>query len=114
MISFVTVAAEVMDLRKNMKELQKMAFHECEVKALRNGVLEELKSGELVPGDVIEVPMGKMPCDAILLNGSAIVNESMLTGESVPVIKGAITEGEEKYNPDKDAKYTVYSGTDII
>ena len=37
----------------------------------------------LVPGDVLVVPPGglTMPCDAVLLSGTAIVNESMLTGE---------------------------------
>lgn len=36
----------------------------------------------LVPGDVIEVPKQGcvMQCDAVLLNGNCIVNESMLTG----------------------------------
>ena len=80
-----------------MKELQRMAFHECAVLVKRDGRFEEGLSGELVPGDVIEVPRGKMPCDAILLNGSAIVNESMLTGESVPVIKGAVGDSDRKY-----------------
>ncbi len=37
---------------------------------------------ELVPGDVILVPARGcvMMCDAVLLSGNAIVNESMLTG----------------------------------
>ncbi|CZT46197.1 related to cation translocating ATPases [Rhynchosporium secalis] len=47
-------------------------------------------SSELVPGDVYEVTdpaLTQFPCDSILLAGDCIVNESMLTGESVPVSK---------------------------
>lgn len=41
----------------------------------------------LVPGDVILVPADGcvMPCDAVLVTGTCIVNESMLTGEWVKV-----------------------------
>jgi len=39
-------------------------------------------SDTLVPGDVIEVPRQGcvMQCDAVLITGNCIVNESMLTG----------------------------------
>jgi len=49
----------------------------------------------LVPGDIIEVPTHiKMPCDAVLIRGTSIVNEAMLTGESCPVLKSAIVYSE--------------------
>lgn len=37
---------------------------------------------DLVPGDLIVLPSSGivMPCDAVLLSGQCIVNESMLTG----------------------------------
>lgn len=37
---------------------------------------------ELVPGDLLVLPAGNyvMPCDAVLLTGQCIVNESVLTG----------------------------------
>lgn len=40
---------------------------------------------KLVPGDVIVLPPDGciMPCDALLLTGSCLVNESMLTGKLV-------------------------------
>lgn len=43
---------------------------------------EAILSTELVPGDVLLVPPEglTMPCDAVLLSGTAIANESMLTG----------------------------------
>lgn len=46
-----------------------------------------ISSLDLVPGDIIEIPEHEyMPCDIILLNGTAVMNESMLTGESVSII----------------------------
>jgi cation-transporting ATPase 13A3/4/5 len=43
---------------------------------------EELATTKLVPGDVIIIPPHgcDMHCDAVLLSGTCIVNESMLTG----------------------------------
>jgi len=42
----------------------------------------EVMSSKLVPGDVIIIPASGclMSCDAVLLQGTAIVDESMLTG----------------------------------
>lgn len=44
--------------------------------------VEQAMSTELVPGDVIVIPANGMimPCDAVLIHGTCIVNESMLTG----------------------------------
>lgn len=44
---------------------------------------EEALSTDLVPGDVIVIPSNGiiMPCDAVLVCGTCIVNESMLTGD---------------------------------
>ena len=45
----------------------------------------EISSEELVPGDVIVIPHHgtMMHCDAALISGNCIVNESMLTGKAV-------------------------------
>ena len=45
---------------------------------------------ELVPGDVMLLPScgGVMvECDAVLVEGTCVVDESMLTGESIPITK---------------------------
>lgn len=48
-------------------------------------------SEELLPGDVIKVSENiYFPCDLILLSGSVIVNEAILTGESIPVLKSSL------------------------
>lgn len=45
--------------------------------------IDQAMSTELVPGDVIVIPANGMimPCDAVLVQGTCIVNESMLTGQ---------------------------------
>lgn len=55
-----------------------------------------------------------MPCDLAMMSGQCIVNESMLTGESIPVIKNALPNIADVYNPLSDSKYTLYGGTKVI
>ena len=103
---------------KNLRSIRKMAHYSCNVNVMRSGNEDELttvSSEELVPGDVIEVPENtNMPCDLILLTGSCIVNESMLTGESIPVIKNSLPFINDIYDVDADSKYTLYGGTKVI
>lgn len=60
-----------------------------DVKVIRNGNLVVISTKELVSGDVIEIESGdKIPADAILLNSIDLtVDESLMTGESMPVTK---------------------------
>lgn len=69
-----------------------------------------------MPGDIIEVPENKsMPCDLILLNGSAVMNESILTGESIPVLKNSLPFNNVPYNPNEEGKqFTLFAGTFCI
>jgi len=57
-----------------------------------------MSSEALVPGDVVEVPNESfLPCDMILLNGHGIVNESILTGESMPILKNSLKSDSEVF-----------------
>jgi Cu+-exporting ATPase len=54
----------------------------------RNGQDRELPVDEVIPGDIVTVRPGeKIPVDGILTSGSSSVDESMITGESLPVEK---------------------------
>jgi Ca2+-transporting ATPase len=62
---------------------------------LRDGAAVSLPARELVLGDVIWLAEGdRVPADVVLLQASNFsVDESLLTGESVPVNKAALVEG---------------------
>ena len=77
---------------------------------------KNVHSSELVPGDLVHLRANiRMPWDAVLLSGSVVVNESVLTGESIPVIKTELPRStSDIYDPIKDRNYTVYGGTEII
>lgn len=53
----------------------------------------EISDRDLAPGDWFVVNQGQLlPCDAMLLSGRVSVDESCLTGESVPVNKVPVDE----------------------
>jgi H+-transporting ATPase len=52
----------------------------------RDGAWIRLPASEVVPGDVVSLPLGALaPADARLASGAVLADQSMLTGESVPV-----------------------------
>jgi Ca2+-transporting ATPase len=64
-------------------------------RVLRDGKWVEQSSRELVPGDLVQVAPGEyVPADGIVVAGDALqVDESTLTGESMPVPKRAWPDG---------------------
>jgi len=54
----------------------------------RDGEIVEVPISDVVPGDIVHVKPGdRIPVDGVILNGYTAVDESMITGESMPVEK---------------------------
>lgn len=123
-ISLVSIVTTLFETRSTMKRLHHITRFECDIRVLRNSFWRYVASSELVPGDVYEVTdpaLKQFPCDSLLLTGDCIVNESMLTGESVPISKTPITQealqildlGAISIAPEI-SKHFLFGGTKII
>ena len=87
------------------------AMVQTSAKVRRDGHVRSLPSERLVPGDLVLVEAGdKVPADLRLLElGELQVDESALTGESVPVVKDEVVLPAA--TPVADRRNMVYSGT---
>ena len=83
-----TLIGIIQELRAK-KTLEKMNFLNApHADVVRDGVLQQIRSEELVKDDVILLTAGKQICaDAVVIDGSIQVNESLLTGEADEVEK---------------------------
>ena len=74
---------------KSLEALKKMTAPTCRVK--RNGKISTIKSEQIVPGDIVLLEAGNyVPADCRLISSSNLkIEESSLTGETVPVLKEA-------------------------
>lgn len=76
-----------MRTEKAMEALMSLAAPHARV--VRDGVIRDIPAEEVVPGDLIVLEAGnRVPADAVLLEANNLYSdESMLTGESIPVAK---------------------------
>ncbi|ELV13358.1 putative cation-transporting ATPase 13A5 [Tupaia chinensis] len=83
-LSLISIVLSVYDLRQQSVKLHNLVEEHNKVQVttiVKDKGLQEMESRLLVPGDILILP-GKMslPCDAVLIDGSCVVNEGMLTG----------------------------------
>lgn len=97
----------------SVKALVKMVVPKAKV--IRNGREKEIRSEELVPGDIVLLASGtKVPADLRLIHTIELkADEAMLTGESLPSEKSTAAIREENLTPG-DRKNMAFMGTAIV
>lgn len=134
--------------QRNMNTLRGMSNKAGRVRVYREGEWVELSTDALLPGDIFELACGttaaakgqqpqqgqqdaskspssasaaepNIPCDCLILSGTAVVNEASLTGESTPLVKDAApSEGASAREPlavDGEHKsHVLFSGTTLM
>ncbi|NWV80659.1 AT134 ATPase, partial [Dasyornis broadbenti] len=123
-MSLLSIFLTVYDLRQQSIKLHRLveSHNNVMVTVCRNKEgFQELESHHLVPGDLLVLKEGKtlLPCDAILVSGQCTVNESMLTGESMPVTKSHLPQTDNfkpwrVYCAEDYKKHVLFCGTEVI
>ena len=112
----LSVALVVLQERRSARALD--ALRELaapQVRVWRDGRRTVIPARELVPGDWIAVGEGeRVAADAVLREASALsVDESLLTGESAPVMKRPAASAGEGVEPQEDA-CRIHAGTLVV
>lgn len=94
---FMVVAMEagaVFQRLTALKEFTSMGIKPFPINVFRDGKWVLLQTNELLPMDLVSVTRSAedsaLPCDLILVDGTCIMNEAMLSGESTPLLKESI------------------------
>ncbi|RCI03520.1 hypothetical protein CU098_010396, partial [Rhizopus stolonifer] len=115
-VILVSAMVKVFVRLKSEHRIKKMAEFTDNINILRDGQWREVSTSDLVPGDVFEVVEGKTaPCDAIVLTGNIVADESSLTGEPLPIRKFPVRSNDPTpYDSMGSGKiHTIFSGTTI-
>ncbi|XP_074260827.1 putative cation-transporting ATPase 13A4 isoform X2 [Saimiri boliviensis] len=123
-MSIISIALTVYDLRQQSVKLHHLVESHNSITVSvcgRKAGVQELESRFLVPGDLLILTGNKvlMPCDAVLIDGSCVVDEGMLTGESIPVTKTPLPKMDSsvpwKTQSEADYKrHVLFCGTEVI
>ena len=124
MTLFMLVSFEATVVKRRLKHLEyvrDMRVPPFKLYVHRDHRWQEKMSNEIVPGDLVSMTRtvgdSVCPCDVLIVSGQAVVNEALLTGESVPQVKEAVdlNEGDVALNLSKQHKrHVLYGGTKIL
>jgi Ca2+-transporting ATPase len=114
---FVIIGITLYQERKTERALEALRdLSSPRALVIRDGVSKRISGREVVRGDVIVLSEGdRVPADAIVLDcNNLMIEESLLTGESVPVHKTESPDIAEMGRPGGDNSPFVYSGTLVV
>ncbi|KZV70146.1 endoplasmic reticulum Ca-transporting P-type ATPase [Peniophora sp. CONT] len=122
---FMLVAFEcttVWQRLRTLTEFRTMSVEPYPIMVKRDNKWLEISSDSLLPGDVVSVVRTHqaetvVPADILLVEGTCIVNEAMLSGESTPLLKESISllEAGDKLEADEEHRNQVlFSGTKLL
>jgi len=111
---FVIMAITIFQQRKTERALEALRdFSSPRALVIRDGEQKRIAGREVVPDDILLLTEGdRVPADAVIVSCNDLaVDESLLTGESVPVRKAAWDGKQQIARPGGDDLPFVYSGT---
>ena len=114
---FVIMGIEFYQERKTENALEALRdLSSPRALVIRNGVEKRIAGKGIVTGDILILQEGdRVPADAVVLYSvNLTVNESLLTGEPVPVRKSEWIEGPEQGRPGGDDFPFLFSGSMIV
>lgn len=114
---FVVIGITVYQENKTEKALEALKnLSSPRALVIRDGKQQRIPGHEVVTEDILLLSEGdRVPADSTILNSNNLmVDESLLTGESIPVRKVALSDETPIGRPGGDDQPFVYSGTLVI
>lgn len=121
---FMLIMFEYMLVRqqlRNMAEVRRMGNKPYMINVYRNRRWRMMFTDQVIAGDIVSIVRSTndhfVPCDILLLKGQCVIDESMLTGESVPQLKESIEEinHNQNLNIDREHKlHVLFGGTKVV
>ncbi|KAF7313779.1 Cation-transporting ATPase [Mycena chlorophos] len=106
---------------RTLTEFRTMSVQPYPIQCYRDKKWQEVQTDQLLPGDVISLAPQQneliVPADVLLVHGTCIVNEAMLSGESTPLLKESIQLLDATDALDVDGAHknaVLFSGTKVL